>query len=49
MDKFIIGLILEFLLCLFMMNSYHTRIAKRGYLIIDDYLYEVKLKDKKED
>lgn len=42
---FIIGFCFGLFICVLMMNSYHKRIAKRGYMITDDKLYEVKIKE----
>lgn len=47
MSSYIIGFCVGFVICMAMINSYHKRIAERGYMSIEDKLYEVKLKDKK--
>lgn len=47
MTEGIIGFCVGFTVCVIMLNSYHKRIADRGYMSVNDKIYEVKLKDSK--
>lgn len=46
MSNIIAGFCIGFIVCLIMVNNYHKRVVDRGYLSVDDKMYEVKLKDK---
>lgn len=45
MKEYFIGFAIGFVICIIMVNSWHKRVAKRGYLSIDDKVYEVKVKE----
>lgn len=47
MRECFIGFTIGFIICIIMVNSWHKRVAKRGYISIDDKMYEVKLKELK--